>query len=163
MSYRTCVNDFQIFGNNDYYEEWLDFIKSQGIVVNEAGCYDGYITDVMGAIEAIEKVVLSEERIRQKRIKEYDFSKCDEELNRVYGPKSIFDLTNISYNIINHPEDYFLLDELIQIKNNGYMFFPLAFLEACGDQIEKTRHQAGSNRFYNYKIKDGCKIHVVAR
>ena len=35
MSYRTYINDTQIFGNHECYEEWIDFIKSQGIDANE--------------------------------------------------------------------------------------------------------------------------------
>ena len=29
MSYRTRVNETQIFGNNEYYQEWIDFIRSE--------------------------------------------------------------------------------------------------------------------------------------
>ena len=35
MSYRTYVNDVQVFGNDEYYSEWIEFIKAQGIDVNE--------------------------------------------------------------------------------------------------------------------------------
>ena len=162
MSYRVYVNNFQIFGNNEGYTKWDDFIKSQGIEIKD-GCYDGYITDVMGAIKVLEEIVMDEEAKQQKRINKYDFSKHDEEINRRFGPSSLFDLTNIPYKINNHPDDYFLLDELIQIKENGYMFLPLTFLNACNDMIEKSHHDDDSYRYYNFKIKEGCKIHVYAR
>ena len=35
MSYRTYVNDTQIFGNNECYPEWINYIKSKGIEVGE--------------------------------------------------------------------------------------------------------------------------------
>ena len=38
MSYRTSVNGVQIFGNNEYYKEWTDFLKSKGIEIDEDGC-----------------------------------------------------------------------------------------------------------------------------
>ena len=43
MSYRTYVNDVQVFGNNEYYPEWIEFIKTQGIDVNENGNYENFI------------------------------------------------------------------------------------------------------------------------
>ena len=47
MAYRTRVNGVQIFGNNEYYEEWAEFLKSKGIEIDEDGCYDGEIDDVL--------------------------------------------------------------------------------------------------------------------
>lgn len=40
MSYRTYVNDVQVFGNDEYYSELIEFIKAQGIDVNEEGYVD---------------------------------------------------------------------------------------------------------------------------
>ena len=31
MSYRTRINGNQIFGNNEWHPEWIEFVKSQGI------------------------------------------------------------------------------------------------------------------------------------
>ena len=64
MSYRTRVNNTQIFGNNEYYIEWEHFIKSQGIEIDDDGCYDGEITDVMGMFDAIDKIT---KRLIRKR------------------------------------------------------------------------------------------------
>lgn len=163
MSYRTYVNDFQVFGNNDGYNKWIEFIENQGIKVDEEGKYDGYITDVMGAIEVLEKIVMDEEKKRQEMIAKYDFSEMNEDMIRKYAPRSIFDLTNIPYNINKYPDAYFLLDELIQVSENAYMFYPLIFIKACGDSIKRSHHIEGSNRFYCYEIKEGKKIHVCAR
>ena len=156
MSYRTYINNFQIFGNNEGYEEWIEFIKSQGIKVNENGCYDGYITDVMGALKVIEDIVISKEDDRRKAIAE-----C-KDLKNDYCPKSLFEFGYIYDNIKKLPEDFFLFDELKQVMDNSYVFMPIAFIKACGDDIEKTHHEKDSYRFFNYKVKEGCKIHVHA-
>ena len=34
MSYRTYVEGVQIFGNNEGYNEWIEFIRSQGIKID---------------------------------------------------------------------------------------------------------------------------------
>ena len=58
MSYRTWVENTQIFGNNECYQEWLDFIKNSGIdLEDDDGFYEGEITDVMGALTVIENIV----------------------------------------------------------------------------------------------------------
>ena len=41
MSYRIRVNGVQIFGNNESYPEWEEFIRSQGIEIGEEGNYEG--------------------------------------------------------------------------------------------------------------------------
>ena len=156
MSYRTYINNFQIFGNNESYEAWVEFIKSQGVKVNENGCYDGYITDVMGALKVIENIVISKEDDRRKAIAE-----CKDPEND-YCPKSLFELGYIYDKIKQLPEDFFLFDELKQVMDNSYVFMPIAFIKACGDDIEKAHHEKDSYRFFNYKVKEGCKIHVYA-
>lgn len=67
MSYRTNIEDVQIFGNNEYYPEWIDFIQSQGIEVDNEGNYSGEIHDFMGMLTTIETIVLNIEEERQKR------------------------------------------------------------------------------------------------
>lgn len=57
MSYRTYVNNYQIFGNEEYYDEWIEFIQSQGIEVDEEGCYEGEITDFMSGLVVCENIV----------------------------------------------------------------------------------------------------------
>lgn len=156
MSYRTYVNDFQIFGNDECYGKWMKFIKSQGIEVDAEDNYDGYITDVMGALKVIEEIVMDEEERRKILI-----AKCKDPEND-YCPKSLFDFSSMYDRIKERPTDFFLLDEVKQIVDNGYIFMPLAFIKACGNDIEKAHHEKGSYRFYNYKIKEGCKIHIEA-
>ena len=66
MSYRTYIEDTQVFGNHEHYPEWIEFIKSQGITVSDDGEYDGYITDIMGMISVAEKIVMNMERGRRE-------------------------------------------------------------------------------------------------
>ena len=47
MSYRTYVNNIQIFGNDESFKEWFLFLESQGIEIDEEGHYDGYISDLL--------------------------------------------------------------------------------------------------------------------
>ena len=56
MSYRTSINGTQIFGNNEWYVEWANFIESKRIKIDEDGCYDGEIDDVMGMFDVIDKI-----------------------------------------------------------------------------------------------------------
>lgn len=35
MSFRTMINDVQIFGNNQTYSEWLHFIQLNGIEIDQ--------------------------------------------------------------------------------------------------------------------------------
>lgn len=67
MSYRTKIENFQIFGNNESYEEWINFIKSQGIIINEEGLYSGEIKDFMGMITVLENITMNIEKERMEK------------------------------------------------------------------------------------------------
>ena len=56
MSYRTYINGTQVFGNNDFYQEWTDFLQSKGIEIDEDGLYDGYIDDLQGMFNVIDRI-----------------------------------------------------------------------------------------------------------
>lgn len=156
MSYRTYVNEHQIFGNNEYYQEWFDFIKSQGIEVSDEFTYDGYITNVMGAVKAIEKIILrkakeSEETIISRNGKTFKHCK-------------LFDFSNEYGKIIMDREDKYgmeLTDHILFIEDMSYMFMSVAFINACKDLIERDP-KPKRKRLYNYKVKDGKQIHVHA-
>jgi hypothetical protein len=167
MSYRTCVEGSQIFGNNEYYPEWIEFIKSQGIEVDDEQCYEGEIHDFMGALVTIEKIVMrlhkEKEELRQK-------------LGGTIGKKKIyglFDFTHIVDNIaMNNQVDESgkrmfeygdsLFDELYGVVNSSYSFMPYAFFTACEDKVESLDAYSTKDHFHCYKIKDGQTIHVKA-
>lgn len=140
MSYRTYAEGKQIFGNNEYYSKWINFIQSQGIKVDEDGCYKGYITDVQRAIEVIEEIVL-------------DIEKANE-------GKSIFDLSTILEKAKKYNSP--ITDELMYHIECGYAFMPINFINACTKKIERVFGGDTRNRLYNYKVKPNKKIKVSA-
>lgn len=145
MSYRTRINGVQVFGNNECYEKWINFIKTKGIEVDEEYCYDGKITDVMGAISVIEEIVMDME-------------------NEEYRTNSVFDLSFMKDKITheNSNAKSCLLDELIQHIECGYVFMPYAFLQACKDVLEMDHFHADKKHFNCYKLKKGKSIHIKA-
>lgn len=164
MSYRTSVNDVQIFGNNEYYPEWIEFIKSQGIEVNDDGCYDGEITDVMGALKTIEKIVMQlEKEHREEKVDKWEDNYITSENGELY--KSLFNFSYIYDKVVDSEGkrySNYLTDLLIEIKNNSYVFMPLAFLQACGENIKKGHISRTDGRLYTYSLIDGKKIKVHA-
>jgi hypothetical protein len=155
MSYRTCVNGEQIFGNGEYYPEWIEFIKSQGIEVDEDGCYEGDITDFMGALVIIENIVL---RLNKER--EEDKKKRDGKTRM--SIESLFDFSNIPQKIADPRYETSLLDELHQLIENSYAFMPYVFYQACEEQLVRDHIYTTHNHFFCYKLKDEEKIHVKA-
>lgn len=164
MSYRTSVNDVQIFGNNEYYPEWIEFIKSQGIEVNDDGCYDGEITDVMGALKTIEKIVMQlEKEHREEKVDKWEDNYITSESGELY--KSLFNFSYTYDKVVDSEGKRYsnhLTDLLIEIKNNSYVFMPLAFLQACGESIKKGHISRTDGRLYTYSLIDGKKIKVHA-
>lgn len=173
MSYRTYVEGTQVFGNNEYYPEWIEFIKEQGIEVNDECIYEGEIKDFMKALQIIEKIVLRLEKEKRERneklekeMEEKNFSKEEKEFARtkIYGIKSIFDWKNIFDKVINNNDKYgfSLLDELISIIDESYAFLPYQFLKACEGKIERDRSFSTEQHFNCYKIKENESIYVRA-
>lgn len=64
MSYRTNVNGTQIFGNNEWYDEWGEYLISKGIKISDEGLYEGELDDFMEALEVIEKITMNIEAKR---------------------------------------------------------------------------------------------------
>lgn len=173
MSYRTKINGKQIFGNNECYEEWIDFIKTKGIEIDCDGCYEGEIFDFMEALQIIENITLriEKERIdrREKILNEFkgkDETKIKEILNDTYGTKSIFDLSHIYNDVINENKDdkfhFSLYDKIAEYLNNGYMFMPYNFYKACEDILENDKPFSKNGHFECFKIKDGEHMIVSA-
>lgn len=154
MSYRTYINGTQIFGNHERYPEWIEFIKSQGIEVNENGEYKGVITDFMGALAVVEQITL---RLEKERT-------LARERGLTYRTKSIFDWSHVPVDIEHEDkEDKFhtsLFDKLTDIINNGYAFLPIALYRACEDKLESVTPFTVNGHYDCYKVKDGEAIEV---
>lgn len=145
MSYKTYVNDTQIFGDNESYPEWINYIKSKGIEVGKYDSYTGELDNFMEALDVIESIVIKLEKER-----------------RVFHLKSIFDLGEIYNAVAAGQNDESLLDKEIEYVDNAYMFLPYAFLKACEDIVEYTGISVEGRHTRMYKLKDGCKIKVTA-
>lgn len=151
MGYRTYVEGAQIFGNNEYYGKWINFIVKEGIKVNEDGCYDGYISDVQGAVEVIEEIILdiAKERNDMKLSNIFDFT-------YIYN-EEVEARNNNDYSLN-------LTYRLKYIMDNGYIFMSNNFIEACGDKVRSyLDFKYSRERTEYYKLTDGnMKIHVRA-
>lgn len=153
MSYRTYINETQVFGNNEYYPEWIEFITSQGIKVDNEGHYKGVITDFMGMLQTVETITM---RLEQKR---------NNLENQNVKSHSIFDFSNIPESIIPQPKleyNMSLFDALSETIKTGYAFMPYQLYMACKDKLEPDKPFSTPNHFSCYKLKDGETIPISA-
>ena len=169
MSYRVSLDDYQIFGNNEEYEEWDDFIKSQGIEIDEEGCYDGEITDVMGIFVTINKIIrrlqkeFHEEVVNQSP-KEVEYYKKEGMTRFIHH-----EITDLSGSMFL-AEDTPWLEFNLEIMQNSYCFLPYQVFQAIKPKIEKVHFDShkdykidGVDWWYcYYQIKPGQTIHVHA-
>lgn len=149
MAYRTYINGTQVFGNNEYYPEWIKYLKSKGITIGEEDEYDGEIDDFMEALNVVESIVIRLEAERRER------KKNGEE----FYSSSIFDLGNIYDAVVANPARKSIFGEELYYLENGYMFMPYAFFKACESILE---YKGLSLKGKVFKLKDGCKIKVSA-
>ena len=165
MSYRTYINNKQVFGNNEYYPEWIAFIKSQGIEVSEEGHYEGTVTDFMGMLKTIEAITM---HLYRERDNYYIQS-----LKRNNYPEALhglFDFSEIPETIIAQEEDNqtpdkydtSLFDKLQETIKSGYAFLPYQLYEACRDKLEPDNLFSTPGHMNCYKIKSGEVIVVSA-
>lgn len=74
MSYRTWVNDYQIFENNGFCRELIDELKRQGMEEPDDGSYEFEVKDITPVIDIIDKYFEKEIEDREKRgVNVYDF------------------------------------------------------------------------------------------
>lgn len=160
MLYKTYANNVQIFGDDACYPEWIDFIQSQGIAVDDENHYEGDITDFMAAVDVIESIL---KRLHKER----------EELRDTMPDttkKCLFDLSYIPNEVDAQEENkklkpkYYLsfLDLLMQATEQAYCFFPYHFYMACNGVLEPDKPFARPGHLKCWKLKDGMKIHVRA-
>ena len=155
MSYRTRINDTQVFGNNEYYKEWIDFLKSEGIEIDEEGCYDGYITNLQGMFNVIDKITrrLIDER-HQEVIKG----------EKWLDGKPLHELTDLSGSMWLDDRTPLLMFNMRMIEE-AYCFLPYQVFKAVEDIIEKSETTYTDYKEWfccSYKLKDGERIHVHA-
>lgn len=156
MSYRTTVNGIQIFGNNEWYQEWVGFLKSEGIEVDEGdSLYDGYIDNLKGMFDTIDVIT---KRLINNRHEKVVAGERD------WEDKPLRELTDLSGSMWLDGKSPVLMFN-IQMIENAYCFLPYQLFKAVEDKIERCRHDdPGAVDFgYRYfRLKDGEKIHVHA-
>ena len=167
MSYRTYVNGIQIFGNNECYPEWIDFLRTQGVYVDDNCCYKGSIKDVMGAIAALEKIVVRLEDERRDKIRSLGVK--DTALNNKRRLTSLFNFTREYDDFLEEDEansdtniGSSITDKVLDIREYSLVFLPSQFIDACADAIEKDEPFSFPRHFNCYKLKEGCEITVKA-
>lgn len=144
MSYRTYVNDEQLFGNNECYIKWITYIQSKGIEVDEDGCYEGELDNFMEALDVIESIVIELE-----------------EDALAHRNTSIFDLSSIYKEATDQKYPISILDNELRI-NDFYMFLPYAFYNFCKDSLEQKDTVLNQKHMNVYELKSGHKIKVSA-
>ena len=98
MSYRTYINNTQVFGNGECYPEWIKYVESKGITVGEDGDYEGEIDNFMEALDVVESIVMRLESERRERKKK----------GEKFCSQSIFDLGDIYNEVVEDPEEEIL-------------------------------------------------------
>lgn len=168
MSYRVTIDGKQLFGNGESYKIWDEFIKSQGIQISEEGCYDGKITDFMGALEACERIVLEIEAERQESYKKNRYiieRTAPEDRPRVMAmldANSLFDLSRMPEQFIDLPNYKIgLFDELYDLTRNGYLFLPYTLFRICKKKLVRSL-PSKSIRPNAFQLKPGKTLHVHA-
>lgn len=155
MSYRTNVNNCQIFGNNEWYQDWVDFIKSEGIEVDEDGLYDGYIDNLQGMFDVIDKIT---RRLIDKRHEQVIAGEL------TWEGKPYTELTDLSDSMWLTDRTPVLMFN-IQMIEHAYCFLPYQVFKAVEDIIEKCGHddpEAVLLGYRCYRLKDGKRIQVHA-
>lgn len=172
MSYRISVNGVQLFGNNADYPEWDAYIRAQGIVPDQDGCYEGDLTDFHAgvlALEAAVKRLMAERRDdakdRKPRIEKI-LAKDPENaaaLRLKSWLGSYFDFSEYERWIDEHIQTVF--DACWEIASMGYAFMPFAFWMACRDMLEPEDPAVepdGALRVRKFRFKPGMSAHVKA-
>lgn len=155
MSYRTRINGVQIFGNNDYYQEWIDFIRSEGIKDDEDGLYDGYIENLQGMFNVIDTITRGLINDRHNQVVAGELT---------WDGTPYRELTDLSESMWLNDKTPLLMYN-IQMIENAYCFLPYQLFKAVEDIIEQCEHdEPGAVKLGHryYRLKDGTKIHVYA-
>jgi len=162
------LEDTQIFGNNEGYTEWNEFLESQGIEIVDNN-YDGYITDVMGIFATIDRIMRRLQKEYHKRVE-------DQPAEMVEKLKSAGLFYHIAHEITDLSDSMWLQDETpwlefnIQMIQSAYCFLPYQVFKAIEPKIERVSRIPQEDSVIDgvdwwhcyYRIKPGEKLHVRA-
>ena len=158
MSYRVWVNSHQLFGNNESYPEWEEWVKSQGIKIGEDGDYNFYTHDFNGMMQAVEKIVIRLIKERHQDVikgrKYFDFRIHKEVPYHELGDYSNFLEEVEKDQEIQNNKIYSFHYHLRNIIENGYFFLTYRLFDICRDKLE--------DYLVSYKVKDPKGIEISA-
>ena len=156
MAYRTYIDGFQIFGNNDWFKEYEDFIKANGIELGPEGQYDGYITDVKGLFEVIDTITRKLIKEQHERVEKGETD---------WEDKPVSELADFSRSMWLNEKTPILYFNIHMIGNT-YIFLPYQTYLAIKDKLEPCEKPYVTNSITwatcSYQLKEGEKIHVYA-
>ena len=156
MSYRTRIEGTQIFGNNDYFKEYTDFLKANDIIENEDGVYDGYITDVKGLFEVIDVITKKLIKEQHERV---------EKGEKDWDDKPLREMADFSDSMWLDDKTPVLWFNFRTIKE-AYIFLPYQVYKAVENKLEPADKPYEKDEIIwfgcSYKLKEGEKIHVYA-
>lgn len=167
MSYHVYIDGVQLFGNDEDIPAWNDFIKSQGIEIDEdTHAYEGEITDFMGMIQCLELIV---KRIQSDLYPVVFRGPKDENLSFRGNQQSILDCSYIFDKLNDHitsgttlGKGTSLLDELLDIVKNGCGFIPYLAYVVCKPKLKPAKVFSTPDHFHCFEFKPGCSCHVKA-
>jgi len=153
MSYCTSIEGVQIFGNSEYYADWIAFVESNGIVVDEEGRYEGDITDVEGMFKVIDEMV------RKRIADQHEKVSRGETTYTCKGKEPCREATDFSHSMWIDDDTPLLMSNRMIIENS-YFFIPYMVFNAVKGKIVPCN----AYEWYccSFKIKDGEKIHIEA-
>ena len=170
MSYRTYINGRQVFGNNDAFPEWIDFVKSQGIHVDPELRYEGDLYDFGEALSVTESIVLRLDADIARRRRDFEASLLDPssaaaKKHLLSYPDGLFDLEAMRARAMDYRDDprtgEALLDGLRELQETGYLFLPLRLYNACAELLEPLSPDE-TYRTCGFRLKPGNKIRIRA-
>ena len=166
MSYHVYIDGVQLFGNDEDIPAWNDFIKSQGIKIDEdTHAYEGEITDFMRMIECLELIVQN----IQSNLNPIFKGPKDESLSFLGNQQSILDYSYIFDRLNDHVtsgptlgKGTSLLDELLDVVNNGRGFTPYLAYLICRPKLRQVKIFSTPDHFNCFEFKPGYSCHVKA-
>lgn len=168
MSYRIRVRnakgkDLQLFGNNEYPEEFIREIKKQGAVIDNDGCFRNFqVKEIRPIINSVEKYIKDAQKSWESsqdyawEITQYRNERHDQ---KSVKSNSIFDFTNNVLPLNIHPNPkyktgydeapiWFIMSSMIE---DSLAFASLQLIYHINSSLERVSA-------YEYRLKRGEKI-----
>ena len=129
MAYRIQVNGVQIFGNNEAPKAFLDFLREQGVKIDEdcrfEHSFDVGTLDIMKAVDAIEQVVKDIDEEHKKGFRTNDLGTVNN-----MPARSLWDFSDQERYLHSEEEPGETITDLaFEVYTAGYVFMSVRFIE----------------------------------